>query len=122
MSHFHFTNAPFPQGTSSGHTTALICETITALLRRSSKFKDVFREVGLLNVFSTLLSELSETLQDGIGNVQFVRRISISKTDRAKMEKKRFAQELIKNYDVIINCLVEMMSGNKTNATMFRKS
>lgn len=75
-----------------------------------------------MNVFSTLLYELSETLQDGIGNVQFVRRISVSKMDRAKMEKKRFAQEVLKNYDVIIECLVEMMKGNKTNATMFRKS
>ncbi|RUS32592.1 hypothetical protein BC938DRAFT_475000 [Jimgerdemannia flammicorona] len=110
------------QGTSSGHTTALVCETITVLLRRSPKFKDVFREVGLLNVFSTLLCELAETLQDGVGNVQFVRRISVSNLDRAKMEKKRFAQEVLKNYDIIIECLVELMTGSRMNANMFRKS
>ncbi|CAB4400230.1 unnamed protein product [Rhizophagus irregularis] len=112
------------QGQSLKHTTAVACETVISLLQTSSKFKDVFREIGLLNMLCSLLQELATTLQDKFGNAHFVKRISISQLSdilehQNKETKNRFGSEVIENFQLIAECLIELLKGNKANLTLF---
>ncbi|CAG8477297.1 10337_t:CDS:10, partial [Diversispora eburnea] len=115
------------QGQSLKHTTAIVCETVTSLLQSSSKFKEVFREIGLLNMLCSLLQDLTTTLQEKFGNTHFARRISISQlsdvldnqqTESSKI-KSRFGPEVIDNFHLISECLVELLKINKTNLSLF---
>ncbi|CAG8547021.1 3265_t:CDS:10, partial [Scutellospora calospora] len=88
------------QGQSLKRTTAIVCETVISLLQTSSKFKEVFREIGLLDMLCSLLQELATTLQDRFGNAHYIRRISISLFDdslnpnnKASKAKSRFGPE-----------------------------
>ncbi|CAI2171444.1 16368_t:CDS:10 [Funneliformis geosporum] len=109
------------------NTTAIVCETVIALLQTSSKFKDVFREIGLLNMLCSLLQELATTLQNRFGNTHFVKRISISQlsdvSDQQNKDvhrtKNRFGPEVIENFQLIAECLIELLKGNKPNLTLF---
>ena len=109
------------------HTTAIACETVISLLQTSSKFKDVFREIGLLNMLCSLLQELATTLQDKFGNTHFIKRISITQLsdilDQQNKDlsqtKNRFGPEVIENFQLIAECLIELLRGNKTNLTLF---
>ncbi|CAG8445955.1 14997_t:CDS:10 [Cetraspora pellucida] len=69
------------QGHSLRHTTAIVCETVISLLQTSSKFKEDFREIGLLDMLCNLLQELATTLHDRFGDTHFVRRISVSQSN-----------------------------------------
>ncbi|CAG8462143.1 12484_t:CDS:10 [Funneliformis caledonium] len=115
------------KGQSLKHTTAIVCETVIALLQTSSKFKDVFREIGLLNMLCSLLQELATTLQNSFGNTHFVKRISISQLsdvlDQQNKDiyrtKSRFGPEVIENFQLIAECLIELLKANKPNIILF---
>ncbi|CAG8654453.1 3791_t:CDS:10, partial [Acaulospora morrowiae] len=115
------------QGQSLKHTTAIACETVTSLLQSSPKFKEVFREIGLLNMLCSLLQDLATTLQDKFGNTPFVKRISISnlsdimnsQQNEISKAKSRFGHEVIDNFHLISECLVELLKGNKANLSLF---
>jgi hypothetical protein len=101
------------------HTTAVACETVISLLQTSSRFKEVFREIGLLNMLCSLLQELATTLQDKFGNAHFVKRISISQLSDLSQTKNRFGPEVIENFQLIAECLIELLKGNKANLNLF---
>ncbi|CAJ0639828.1 8424_t:CDS:10 [Entrophospora sp. SA101] len=111
------------QGQSLKHTTAIACETVISLLQFASKFKDVFREIGLLNMLCSLLQELATTLQDQFGNPQFMKRISISHfndfMEQKNKIKNRFGSEVIENFQLISECLVELLKNNNANLSLF---
>ncbi|CAG8446303.1 7064_t:CDS:10 [Dentiscutata erythropus] len=112
------------QGQSSRHTTAIVCETVISLLQTSPKFKEVFREIGLLDMLCNLLHELATTLHDRFGNTYFIRRISVSQSNdthnnKTSKTKSRLSPEIIGNFQLISECLIEMLKGNKTNISLF---
>ncbi|CAG8433004.1 6306_t:CDS:10 [Ambispora gerdemannii] len=115
------------QGQSSKQTTALVCKTVISLLRSSPKFKDVFREIGLLNMLCSLIQDLATALQERFGNTHFVRRISITQLNdilnsqkRGNDQKKlRFGPEVVENFQLISACMVELLKGSKSNISLF---
>ncbi|KAG9303640.1 hypothetical protein G9A89_018537 [Geosiphon pyriformis] len=115
------------QGQSSKQTTALVCKTVISLLRSSAKFKDVFREIGLMNMLCSLIQDLAIALQERFGNTHFVRRISIThlsdildpKEQGIEPKKMRFGPEVIENFQLISACMVELLKGSKPNISLF---
>ncbi|CAG8480599.1 18870_t:CDS:10, partial [Gigaspora margarita] len=114
------------QGHSLKHTTAIVCETVISLLQTSSKFKEVFREIGLLDILCNLLQELAATLHDRFGDTHFIKRISVSQSNdtlnnynKTSKTKSRLSAEIIENFQLISECLIEMLKGNKTNISLF---
>jgi hypothetical protein len=80
----------------------LICQYLTGLLSKSSKYQIVVQEAGLLNIISLMLSDVTEKLQ-------------------ANLEHDDFLDQVLDNFDTIIDCIIAMTSAS-TNAVVFRKS
>ncbi|CAG8523942.1 7035_t:CDS:10, partial [Paraglomus brasilianum] len=114
------------QGHSSKDTTATVCHAVISLLRTSHKFQDMFREIGLLNMLCNLIQELAVTLKDRFGDTHFQRRISISNisditSNQKEIDKRnsRFSPDVVDNFQLISECLVDLLRGNKTNISLF---
>jgi len=71
----------------------------------------------------SLLQELATTLQNRFGNTHFVKRISISQLsdvlDQEYHTKNRFGPEVIENFQLIAECLIELLRNSKPNLTLF---
>jgi hypothetical protein len=93
-------------GSSSGKMVSLICNYLTELLKNSPKFFVVVQEAGLLNIMSLMLSDVTEKLQV---------------TNNLAEENDEFLQNVLANFDQVIDCIVAMTS-TATNVTIFRKS
>jgi len=86
----------------------------------------MFREIGLLNMLCNLIQELAVTLKDRFGDTHFQRRISISNisditSNQKEIDKRnsRFSPDVVDNFQLISECLVDLLRGNKTNITLF---
>ncbi|KAF9437108.1 hypothetical protein BGZ76_001981 [Entomortierella beljakovae] len=113
------------QGTSSPRTTALVCDTVAALLQSSPSFKDDLREVGLIDMFCNMLEELSVVLRETFGNPQFNNRISVvdfGKAFNPKESKRKYGIEVVHHFNSIMNCLVELLRGNRKNISLFQST
>jgi len=112
------------QGTSSPRTTALVCDTVASLLQTSSGFKDVLREVGLIDMFCNMLEELSIVLRETFGSPQFNNRISIVDFDQAfkPAKPRKYGIEVVNHFDSIMACLVELLRGSRNNITLFQST
>ncbi|KAF9918002.1 hypothetical protein BX616_010643, partial [Lobosporangium transversale] len=111
------------QGTSSPRTTALVCNTVASLLQTTSGFKDVLREVGLIDVFCNMLEELSVVLRETFGNPQFNNRISVidfGKAFKPEAKPRKYGIEVVHHFNSIMGCLVELLRGSRSNITLFQ--
>ncbi|KAF9963028.1 WD repeat and FYVE domain-containing protein 3, partial [Modicella reniformis] len=110
------------QGTSSPRTTALVCDTVASLLQTSSGFKDVLREVGLIDMFCNMLEELSIVLRETFGSPQFNNRISIVDFGEAFGESKprKYGIEVVHHFNSIMACLVELLRASRSNIALFQ--
>lgn len=81
---------------------ALICKYLTELLKTSPKFFVVVQEAGLINIMSLMLSDV---------------------TEKVKLQTKddEFLQNVLENFDQIINCIIAMTS-TPANIVIFRRS
>ncbi|KAG0346054.1 hypothetical protein BG004_002567, partial [Podila humilis] len=114
------------QGTSSPRTTALVCDTVASLLQTSSGFKDVLREVGLIDMFCNMLEELSIVLRETFGSPNFNNRMSIVDFGQAFQpgEKKvrKYGIEVVHHFNSIMACLVELLRGSRKNIALFQST
>ncbi|KAF9180715.1 hypothetical protein BGZ50_006032 [Haplosporangium sp. Z 11] len=114
------------QGTSSPRTTALVCDTVAGLLQTSSGFKDVLREVGLIDVFCNMLEELSIVLRETFGSPQFNNRLSVVDFGKAfnpgEAKPRKYGIEVVHHFNSIMGCLVELLRGSRSNITLFQSA
>ncbi|KAG0008861.1 hypothetical protein BGZ80_002980 [Entomortierella chlamydospora] len=114
------------QGTSSPRTTALVCDTVASLLQTSPGFKDVLREVGLIDMFCNMLEELSVVLRDTFGSPQFNNRISVIDFGQAFMpgeaKQRKYGIEVVHHFNSIMSCLVELLRGSRSNIALFQST
>ncbi|CAM0141774.1 unnamed protein product [Umbelopsis sp. WA50703] len=95
---------------SSGHAIPLICNVFNIILKKSTKFESVFREVGIVNVFAATLSEVIRVLRR--------RRDSDHSTHVGKEPDDLFIDNAIVSFDAICGCLTHMLRDNE-NASLF---
>ncbi|KAF9117001.1 hypothetical protein BGX27_007055 [Mortierella sp. AM989] len=114
------------QGTSSPRTTALVCDTVASLLQTSPGFKDVLREVGLIDMFCNMLEELSVVLRDTFGSPQFNNRISVIDFGKAftpgESKQRKYGIEVVHHFNSIMGCLVELLRGSRSNIALFQST
>ncbi|KAF9202938.1 hypothetical protein BGZ49_006957, partial [Haplosporangium sp. Z 27] len=114
------------QGTSSPRTTALVCDTVASLLQTSSGFKDVLREVGLIDMFCNMLEELAVVLRDTFGSPQFNNRISVIDFGQAfkpgEAKQRKYGIEVVHHFNSIMNCLAELLRGSRNNIALFQST
>jgi hypothetical protein len=91
----------FYLGGSSGKMIPTICDFFTNLLNKSSKFFTVVQDVGLINIMSLLLSDVTEKIQQ---------------TD----EHDAFLTQVLDHFDTVIQCAIAMTSVPE-NVASFRK-
>lgn len=89
---------------------SLICQYLTELLNKSSKFFVVVQEAGLLNIMSLMLSDITEKLQ----------LVHNNSTEEEK-EEDEFLTNVLAHFDQVIDCIIAMTC-TPTNVTIFRKS
>ncbi|KAG0364972.1 hypothetical protein BGZ54_006992 [Gamsiella multidivaricata] len=114
------------QGTSSPRTTALVCDTVASLLQTSHGFKDVLREVGLIDMFCNMLEELSVVLRETFGSPQFNNRISVLDFGKAftpgESKPRKYGIEVVHHFNSIMACLVELLRGSRSNIALFQST
>ncbi|KAI1299170.1 hypothetical protein EDD11_006490 [Mortierella claussenii] len=114
------------QGTSSPRTTALVCDTVASLLQTSPGFKDVLREVGLIDMFCNMLEELSVVIRETFGNPQFNNRISVIDFGKAfnpgESKPRKYGIEVVHHFNSIMGCLVELLRGSRSNIALFQST
>ncbi|KAI8602080.1 hypothetical protein EDD21DRAFT_372860 [Dissophora ornata] len=114
------------QGTSSPRTTALVCDTVASLLQTSPGFKDVLREVGLIDMFCNMLEELSVVLRETFGSPQFNNRISVIDFGKAfkpgESKPRKYGIEVVHHFNSMMGCLVELLRGSKSNIALFQST
>ncbi|KAG0040780.1 hypothetical protein BGZ82_009762 [Podila clonocystis] len=114
------------QGTSSPRTTALVCDTVASLLQTSSGFKDVLREVGLIDMFCNMLEELSIVLRETFGSPNFNNRMSIVDFGQAfkpgEKKARKYGIEVVHHFNSIMGCLVELLRGSRKNIALFQST
>ncbi|KAF9901263.1 hypothetical protein EC991_006368 [Linnemannia zychae] len=115
------------QGTSSPRTTALVCDTVANLLQSSPNFKDVLREVGLIDMFCNMLEELSIVLRDTFGSPQFNNRLSVVDFGKAfkpgdSQRQRKYGIEVVHHFNSIMACLVELLRGSRSNIALFQST
>ncbi|KAI8363654.1 hypothetical protein B0O80DRAFT_396168 [Mortierella sp. GBAus27b] len=115
------------QGTSSPRTTALVCDTVASLLQSSPGFKDVLREVGLIDMFCNMLEELSVVLRETFGSPQFNNRISVIDYGQAfnsggETKPRKYGIEVVHHFNSIMACLVELLRGSRSNIGLFQST
>ncbi|KAG0198496.1 hypothetical protein BGX28_008050 [Mortierella sp. GBA30] len=114
------------QGTSSPRTTALVCDTVASLLQTSPGFKDVLREVGLIDMFCNMLEELSIVLRETFGSPQFNNRLSVVDFGKAfkpgEAKARKYGIEVVHHFNSIMGCLVELLRGSRSNIALFQST
>ncbi|KAG0075751.1 hypothetical protein BGZ90_009531, partial [Linnemannia elongata] len=115
------------QGTSSPRTTALVCDTVANLLQSSPNFKDVLREVGLIDMFCNMLEELSIVLRETFGSPQFNNRLSVVDFGKAfkpgdSQRQRKYGIEVVHHFNSIMACLVELLRGSRSNIALFQST
>ncbi|KAG0276853.1 hypothetical protein BGZ95_006955 [Linnemannia exigua] len=115
------------QGTSSPRTTALVCDTVASLLQSSPNFKDVLREVGLIDMFCNMLEELSIVLRDTFGSPQFNNRLSVVDFGKAfnpgdSQRQRKYGIEVVHHFNSIMACLVELLRASRSNIALFQST
>ncbi|KAF9391989.1 hypothetical protein CPC16_003703 [Podila verticillata] len=114
------------QGTSSPRTTALVCDTVAGLLQTSPGFKDVLREVGLIDMFCNMLEELSIVLRETFGSPNFNNRMSIVDFGQAfkpgEQKARKYGIEVVHHFNSIMGCLVELLRGSRKNIALFQST
>ncbi|KAG0304181.1 hypothetical protein BGZ98_005820 [Dissophora globulifera] len=114
------------QGTSSPRTTALVCDTVASLLQTSPGFKDVLREVGLIDMFCNMLEELSVVLRETFGSPQFNNRISVIDFGKAfkpgDSKQRKYGIEVVHHFNSIMGCLVELLRGSRSNIALLQST
>ncbi|XP_065351177.1 WD repeat and FYVE domain-containing protein 3 [Cloeon dipterum] len=78
--------------------------TLRDILKHNIVFKDVYREVGLLEVFVTCLERYASHIKDAFG------------------DKSVLSEDEISLGNMIIESLIVLLSGNANNAAVFRES
>ncbi|XP_059488715.1 WD repeat and FYVE domain-containing protein 3 [Neocloeon triangulifer] len=79
-------------------------QTLKDILKHNIVFKDVYREVGLLEVFATCLERYAALIRDASG------------------DKSALSEEQITLGIMTIEALITLLSGNANNAAVFRES
>ncbi|KAG0046041.1 hypothetical protein BGZ83_008753 [Gryganskiella cystojenkinii] len=114
------------QGTSSPRTTALVCDTVASLLQTSPGFKDVLREVGLIDMFCNMLEELSIVLRETFGSPSFNNRLSVIDFGKAftpgVSKPRKYGIEVVHHFNSIMGCLVELLRGSRNNIALFQST
>ncbi|CAO3574654.1 unnamed protein product [Mortierella alpina] len=114
------------QGTSSPRTTALVCDTVASLLQTSPGFKDVLREVGLIDMFCNMLEELAIVLRETFGSPQFNNRLSVVDFGKAfkpgEAKARKYGIEVVHHFNSIMGCLVELLRGSRSNIALFQST
>lgn len=115
------------QGTSSPRTTALVCDTVASLLQSSPNFKDVLREVGLIDMFCNMLEELSIVLRETFGSPQFNNRLSVVDFGKAfnpgdSQRQRKYGIEVVHHFNSIMACLVELLRSSRSNIALFQSA
>ncbi|KAI8149642.1 hypothetical protein BJV82DRAFT_128819 [Fennellomyces sp. T-0311] len=92
------------QKSASGKLVGLICRRFASLLQECQKFRVVVREAGFLNVLSLMLTDVTDSLNEG---------------DEEK--NKGFVQHVCQDFDDVSNCLVEILK-DPSNFMLFQKT
>uniref|UniRef100_A0A4Y0BJI3 DUF4704 domain-containing protein n=1 Tax=Anopheles funestus TaxID=62324 RepID=A0A4Y0BJI3_ANOFN len=96
--------------------------TFLRLLRHNNNFADVYREIGVLEVFATCIRRYKDFLEKNIDT----RRMSCSH-DHGTIEPKNAAESMVSNDEeilgtLIIEALVQLLNGNSNNTSIFKNS
>jgi hypothetical protein len=82
--------------------------------RHNNVFKDVYREVGILEVFVTCLNRYSEFLE------KFLAQDSLDNNENSSIDIKLDPNETLGTH--ILEALTILLSGNNNNSSVFRES
>ncbi|KAG0255863.1 hypothetical protein DFQ27_006020 [Actinomortierella ambigua] len=113
-------------GKSSERTTKLVCNTLNNLLQEVPGFKDVLREVGIIDILCNILEDLSVVLKETFGDPNFNQRASIVDFGKAFVpgsdKPRRYGIGVIHQFEHIVGVLVELLRGNRENVSLFQKT
>ncbi|KAG0235966.1 hypothetical protein BGW42_004421 [Actinomortierella wolfii] len=113
-------------GKSSERTTTLVCSTICGLLQTVPGFKDVLREVGIIDILCNILEDLSIVLKETFGDPNFNQRASIVDFGKAfttnSDKPRRYGIGVVHHFESIVGVLVELLRGNRENIILFQKT
>lgn len=97
------------RGNQSTNCSILCLKTLLNILRHNNVFKDVYREVGILEVFVTCLMRYSE----------YVRKITDG-NESVELELLEDNNDVLGKH--VLEALTLLLSGNNNNANVFRES
>ncbi|XP_050072593.1 WD repeat and FYVE domain-containing protein 3 [Anopheles maculipalpis] len=91
--------------------------TFLCLLRHNSVFADVYREIGVLEVFATCIRRYKEFLEENMNTENLS-----SSSDNGTLEQPHKADEQETLGMLVIEALVQLLNGNANNTTIFKNS
>ncbi|KAF9969436.1 hypothetical protein BGZ73_008219, partial [Actinomortierella ambigua] len=113
-------------GKSSERTTKLVCNALITLLQDVPGFKDVLREVGIIDILCNILEDLSVVLKETFGDPNFNQRASFVDFGKAFVsgseKPRRYGIGIIHQFEHIVGVLVELLRGNRENVSLFQKT
>uniref|UniRef100_A0A182IIZ4 BEACH domain-containing protein n=1 Tax=Anopheles atroparvus TaxID=41427 RepID=A0A182IIZ4_ANOAO len=105
--------------TNQAIDTSIACtRTFLRLLSHNSIFNDVYREVGILEVFTTCMKRYKEFLEKNIGIPTFDS--ESEKTIQEENPTETNPQEILGR--LVMEAIVQLLSGNSNNTSVFKNS